>query len=85
MLRNLPTPMARQAQLVQSLIQRRNRVRYLRWRQVLVPWYQSRSAALLPALYRLEAVESELTCRQQKLAQPQPHSFQLTPAGRLIM
>jgi lysophospholipase L1-like esterase len=79
-LASLATPMARQAQLVQALIQRRNRVRYTRWRQVLVPLYRGRSERLLRALNRLETVETELTCRQQKLAQPQPHYFQLTPA-----
>src|SRR5262249_53002873 len=79
-LASLPTPMARQAQLVQALIQRQNRVRRTRWRQVLVPLYRGRSERLLRELNRFETVETELMRRQQKLAQPQPHYFQLTPA-----
>jgi lysophospholipase L1-like esterase len=79
-LASLATPMARQAQLVHSLLRRRNRVQFTRWRQAVVPLYHSRSERLLRTLNGFDRVETELTRRLQKMAQPRPHQFQLTPA-----
>lgn len=75
----LPTPMLKQATAVHALTLQHNRIRYVRWREVQMPFGQENLSDVPKALDALDAVEAELVKRQRAAAQPRAHRYELIP------
>lgn len=75
----LPTPMLKQALGVHNLTAQRNRIRFVRWREVQVPLERDSIAGLAKTLDALDALEAELIKRQRAAAQPRAHRYELIP------
>lgn len=75
----LPTPMVKQAMDVHRLTQQHNKVHFIRWRDVQVPFEKDGLANTPTTLAGLDAIEAELVKRQRAAAQPRPHRFELIP------
>ena len=75
----LPTPMLEQAQKVHALTLEHNRIHLLRWRQLQIPLADQMTPAAVQALAAVDALEDDLVARQNALARPVPHQYELTP------
>jgi lysophospholipase L1-like esterase len=79
----LPTPMQKQAQQVRDLTRRRSDVHNARWRQYQVPMADDKAVSrdLGNVIKALDGLDESLRKEQRAAAQPQPHTFTLTPKG----
>jgi lysophospholipase L1-like esterase len=75
----MQTPMVRQAASVHALTLRHNNIRFLRWRQIQLPYENDPLVQKPVVLGALDALEIELVQQQRAAAQPKPHQFQLIP------
>ncbi len=75
----LPTPMAKQAAAVHALTLRHNTLHFTAWRQVQVPFQNSKSPNSAKAIDALHALEQEVVAEQRAAAQPKPHRYELIP------
>jgi lysophospholipase L1-like esterase len=73
------TPMSKQAAAVHALTLRHNTLHFTAWRQVQVPFQNSKSANVAKAIEVLHALEQEVIAEQRAAAQPKPHRYALTP------
>jgi lysophospholipase L1-like esterase len=80
-LATLPTPMLKQALQVRDLTRRRSDVHNARWRQFQVPMADDKAVSkdLGNVLKALDGLDDSLRKEQRAAAQPQPHTFTLTP------
>lgn len=74
------TPMMKQAAEVHAITLRHNNIRFVRWRQVLVP-LEPTLAHRQAALDALDALDGDLIQQQHAAAQPKPHHYELSPAA----
>jgi len=75
----MQTPMVRQAATVHALTLKHNNIRFLRWRQIQLPFENDPLVQKPVALGALDSLEIELVQQQRAAAQPKPHRFQLIP------
>jgi lysophospholipase L1-like esterase len=80
-LATLPTPMAKQAAEVHKLTLQHNDIHFQRWRQIQVPFAESKTPKMQRAakdlMEGLDEEEADLVKQQRAAAQPRPHQFQL--------
>lgn len=74
-----PTPMSKQAAAVHALTLRHNTLHFTAWRQVQVPFQNSKSPNVAKAIDALHALEQEVIAEQRAAAQPKPHRYELIP------
>ncbi|MGA9772319.1 MAG: SGNH/GDSL hydrolase family protein [Blastocatellia bacterium] len=75
----LPTPMLKQAFRVHELTLLRNRIRFVRWREVQVPFDKENTIYAKKTLDALDALEADIIKRQHAAAAPRPHQYELIP------
>ena len=75
----LPTPMLKQALIVQDLTMRRNAVRLAGWQDVQFGLHKETSPHLAEAMAALTALEADVLAQQRQAAVPQAHHFELLP------
>ncbi len=75
----LQTPMSKQAMEVRDWTVRHIDIHQFRWRTLQVPLQDAGLNSIPQSLKDLDADEAEVVARQRAAAQPNPHSYQLTP------
>jgi lysophospholipase L1-like esterase len=78
-LARMKTPMLAQSMAVHALTEAHNRVHFVRWREVQVPFVADGLSDASKAISALDALETELVRRQHAAAQPKPHHYELIP------
>jgi hypothetical protein len=80
-LATLATPMRAQALAIHALTLRHADVHQFRWRQLQVPMTKDAYPSMPRAIEALDALEEEIVRQQRERAKPEPHKFELVPAG----
>ncbi|MBS1786193.1 MAG: SGNH/GDSL hydrolase family protein [Acidobacteria bacterium] len=75
----LPTPMSKQAAAVHALTLKHNNLHFAAWRQVQVPYQDSKSPNVGKAIEAMNALEQEVIAQQRAAAQIKPHRYELIP------
>jgi hypothetical protein len=75
----LPTPMLKQAIMVHALTLQHNRIHFVRWREIQVPFDKENMSDLQKTLDALDALEADITERQRAAAIPRLHRYELIP------
>jgi lysophospholipase L1-like esterase len=73
------TPMLKQAMMVHHLTLLHNRMHFVRWREIQVPFDKENMIDLQKTLDALDALEADIVKRQRAAAEPRPHSYELIP------
>jgi lysophospholipase L1-like esterase len=76
-LSQMDTPMSRQAMAVLALTFKHNDIHFLRWRNVQVPLQGMESGNIRKTLADLDALEGEIVAKEEAMAQPKSHHFEL--------
>lgn len=74
-----PTPMSKQASAVHALTLKHNNLHFAAWRQVQVPYQDSKSPNVGKAIEAMNALEQEVIAQQRAAAQIKAHRYELTP------
>lgn len=72
------TPLARRAAEVAKLIQLRDRLRFIEWRSLNVPFHDEPPPSVKQAAAELETTEQELAALEKASARPAPHTIEIT-------
>lgn len=75
----LPTPMLKQAMAVHTLTLQHNRIHFVRWREIQVPFDKVNTGDLQKTLDTLDALEADIIKRQRAAAVPRPYRYELIP------
>jgi lysophospholipase L1-like esterase len=77
-LATVSTPMLKQSMAVHALTLQHNRIHFVRWREVQVPFTVGQQASMtVRTITALDALEAGLIKKQRALAQPRAHRYEL--------